>query len=119
MVALVQAKILAISKYKLMRQKARPVVVSTILYMGRSKLLRKVGVLTLAPFPAFIQRIRGLAIVSAPQQQSNSILIESNTMVPDPVTEVLVPPPVLLGPSASLIRRRIDGAWRPISAERH
>lgn len=117
MADLLQAKTLVIQKYKLVRHKARPVVVSTILYMGRSKFLRKAGVLALAPFPTLIQRIRGLAVVSIEQKQIEGILLEIDTLVPESATKVIDLPPGLLGPNAALLRRRIDTVLAPVRVE--
>lgn len=105
--------------YGIVRRRARPIIVVTILFVGRSELLRRAGVIFLKPFPTLIQRIRGLAVAQPLLSEieikpdDHMSLVSSLKLLQG--TEM---PSVRLGSHAALLRYRIDINLAPILASR-
>lgn len=105
--------------YGIVRRRARPIIVVTILFVGRSEILRRAGVIFLKPFPKLIQRIRGLAVtqpllsaIEIKPVDHISLVSSSNSFSGTAM------PSVRLGSHAALLRYRIDITLAPILASR-
>lgn len=105
--------------YGLARRRARPIVVFTIIFLGRSQLLRRAGVHLLTPFPTLTQRIRGLAAARSSLPELEIIPVDPDCLVSslDSLSEIAIPS-VRLGSNAALLRHRIDMTLAPILASR-
>jgi len=105
--------------YGIVRRRARPIIVFTILFIGRSELLRRAGVIFLKPFPTLIQRIRKLAVAQSLLSEIEIKPVEHISLVSslNSLPGTLMPS-IRLGSNAALLRYRIDITLAPISASR-